>query len=162
MLFLANYFNFKHTPNPQVIWACNSFFGATGLKDSSKDVQTIQSAYSLFQDIMFTKNIKYRHFLHNFYNTDSEIKKFIEAFIPDKYQNIMKDIKTLIAKNIPLSYEELNITNSELINIARIDKHKTSKIRTRLLISCLNEDLANTKNNLIIEAKYLNIKLENL
>ena len=74
----------------------------------------------------------------------------------------MLDIKRLLAKNVPLCFEELNITNNELISIARIDKHKTSNIRLRLLISCLNEDLANTKNNVIIEAKYLNIKLENL
>ncbi|MBQ4558515.1 MAG: CCA tRNA nucleotidyltransferase [Clostridia bacterium] len=162
MLFLANYFKFKHMPTPQVQWACNYIFGNSGLRDSAKDVTTIFASYSLIQEILFNKKNRYKHFLHNFYNADSEIKKFIEAFLPKEYAKIMLDIKLLLAKNIPLSFEELNISNLELINIARIDKHKTSKIKARLLLSCLNEDLANTKNNLIIEARYLNIKLENL
>ena len=161
LLFLANYFGFRYIAPAQVVFTCNTYLGASGLKESNNNIATIVSCYNIFQEIIFNKKRNYRHIIMDFYNSDSDVKKFLEAFVPEEYITLKKDVKILRDRNIPLSFEELNITNTELINEARIEQHITSKIRMRLLLSCINEDIANTKDNLIAEAKYLNIKILN-
>ena len=79
--------------------------------------------------------------------------------MPKVYSELKKDIKILVKRNVPMNYEDLQITNLELINEARIDKHLTSKVKGRLLLNCLNEEISNSKDTLIAEAKYLNIKM---
>ena len=159
LLFLANYFKFSYVAPAQITHICNTCLGSNGLKESNANIETIISTYNIFQEIIFNKKRNYRHIVYLFYNAPSEIKKFLEAFIPKEYNNLKSDVSALRHRNVPLSMEELNITNIELINEARIDKHITSKVKSRLLISCLNEEISNTKDTLIAEAKYLNIRI---
>ncbi len=159
ILFLANYFNFKYVNPQQVIWAVNTYFGPSGLKESSKNLQTIITTYNLFQEVVFTGKKSYRRLIMNFYNADSEIKKFLESFIPNEYAWLKQDVAILRKRNVPLCLEELNISNMELIDEAKINKHITTKIKSKLLIDCLEEEISNTHDTLIAEAKYLNIRI---
>jgi len=161
LLFLANYFHFRYTAPAQVLWTCTTYFGNSGLKDSSKNIQTIVSVYNIFQEIMFNKKRNYRRTVMEFYMADSEIKKFLEAFMPKEYESIKNDVKILRKRNVPLCDEELNITNIELIEKAKVNKHLTSKIKLRLLLNCINEEISNSKDTLLAEAKYLNIRIQN-
>ena len=159
ILFLANYFNFKYVNPQQVIWAVNTYFGPSGLKESSKNLQTIITTYNLFQEVVFIGKKSYRRLIMNFYNADSEIKKFLESFIPNEYSWLKQDVTILRKRNVPLCLEELNISNMELIDEAKINKHITTKIKSKLLIDCLEEEISNTHDTLIAEAKYLNIRI---
>ena len=161
VLFLSNYFHHKYTSPAQVNWTCNTYLGNSGLKESNKNISTIIAVYNVFQEIMYNKNKNYRHTLFEFYNLDSEIKKFLESFIPDKFAILKEDVKILKKLNVPLCYEELNISNVELIDKAKVDKHLTSKIKMRLLVQCINEEISNTKETLLAQAKYLNIIFRN-
>ncbi len=159
MLWLANYFGFRYIAPAQVHWTAMTYLGNSGLKESNNNIETIVTAYNIFQEIAMNNKQNYRHILMDFYNASSEVKKFIEAFIPNAYREIRQDIKILQLRNIPLCSEELKVSNVDLINIAKIDKRMTSKIRMHLLISALNEDISNSRQTLLIQAKYLNIKL---
>lgn len=161
ILLLSNYFGHKYTAPAQVHWTCNTYLGNSGLKESNKNIETIISVYNVFQEIMYNRNRNYRHTLYEFYNLDSEIKKFLEAFVPDKYASLKNDVRYLRKIHVPLCYEELNVTNTDLINIAKIDKHLTSKVKMRLLVQCINEEISNSRDTLLAQAKYLNIQLRN-
>ncbi len=161
LLFLMNYFNFKYTAPAQVYWTCTTYFGNSGLKEANKNIQTIIAVYNIFQEITFNNRRNYRHIVMDFYMADSEIKKFLEAFVPKIYEEIKNDVKALRKRNVPLCDEELNITNIELIENAKINKHLTSKIKQKLLLSCINEEISNSKDTLLAEAKYLNIRIQN-
>ncbi len=160
MLLLAEYFGYSHVSTNQISYVCMTYLGANGLKESTANIQTVISTYSLFQDIVFGQD-GYRRAVMTFYNCDSEVKKFFEAFIPEEYNELKSAVTILRKRNVPLCYEELNINNMELIEKARIDKYNTSKIKAKLLLDCLNENISNTYDTLMAEAKYLNIKLNN-
>ncbi len=160
IILLAEYFGYTHVSPNQINYVCMTYLGNSGLKESNTNIQTIISTYSLFQDIMYG-DANYRRAVMTFYNCDSEVKKFFEAFVPKQYNQLRFAISIMRKRNIPLCYEELKINNMELIEMARVDKYNTSKIRAKLLLDCLHEHISNTFDTLLAEAKYINIKLNN-
>jgi len=160
MILLAEYFGYTHVSVNQINYACMTYLGNSGLKEANANIQTIISTYSLFQDIMFGSS-SYRRAVMAFYNCNSDVKKFFEAFIPKEYNQLRFAVNILRKRNIPLCYEELDISNIDLIDGARVDKYNTSKIRAKLLLDCLYEHISNTRDTLLAEAKYINIKLNN-
>jgi len=162
MQILSSIFNNRPQPKEQIEFQIHRTFGEDGLKDSNEHKQNFLTLYYIYQ-FNLQKNLKslnkdrnkFLDIITSFNKLSDKNLDFIKQNSQNIYGFLISKTKEFKEKNIPLSQEELNISNQKLIEIGTNPK-LISKIRTKLFVLCLNEKTENKEEQLLKIVKELN------
>ncbi len=139
VMLLMNKYKFRHIPINQLQFDVNNIFGATGLKDSNANISNLLKVYSVIQNFLFAKNTDVYDILE-YTKLDEKLTKCVHVFVDEvKLRDVVDAVKQ---QGIPMSMDELDITNADLLKI--VDDKLVSKIKKTLYELCVLGKISNT------------------
>lgn len=160
-MILNNYLKAK-TTEANLAALINTLFGATGLKESNKNMQDMFMAYSFAQRLLYDKPKTYtdNRSCLTFENLSFEIKNLLVLVNTNRVNEIKMNILQMKKRHVPFDISDLNLTNDELINKMHIKNENVSTIKQKLFEMCVDGLIINDHNILVEQAKHLNEMLE--
>lgn len=162
-LVLNNYIKVKSAEN-NIAFSVSQILGATGLKESNKNIQEIYDAYVFVQNLIYgtekelITNVNAIKFNNLTFETKNYLR-FVNAKMVDKINTKVSEMKK---QDVPFSEEELRITSTDLIEKVKVNNRCVSKIKNTLFEMCVKNMIVNDYDVLMEQAKFLNEKLEKI
>ena len=160
-LVLFNHMKIKNTNFKQVKFTANKLFGEEGIRISNTDMEAVMSSYYVIQKLTnLNKKTNMQELAMEYSALTEKVQEFVKSFNIKNFEKLEKIVKECKEQNIPLSPNELKITNKELIEEVGLKNEYITKVRVALFRLAINKKIENKKSVLIEKAEVLKKKIE--